>query len=214
MSENLPAYRRAFNYMRDAKVTVSMTLGLLATDLILGDSIAVHSDDSFGRQMEMAIPSAFATPDVTGNDAFDFALVTGNTAISLEAARRTTSYKVLGATAIGAQLASSSADALVDQTNWVSNSTADVGSSAIGVAWATMFLLDRTASAENETNHKRWKGATALFMGSMTLGALIVMGGDDGKLDMLSHGSAIAIGAIAYRFGAWRKQYKTVYSKT
>jgi hypothetical protein len=181
-----------------------MSLGIIATNLMCGDSLVVHSDDPLEKQMAMAFPSAFGTPDATGVKALDLAGVTATTLISFEAARRTTSLGSLAAMGISAQFAGCGADALVDQTGWVENAT-DSGSSAMGVAWMTKFLLDRIESAEDETKKRRWKIATAAYAGAMTLGAYILLG-DDGKLDMVSHGSALVVGAVAYGIDAWRKR--------
>lgn len=199
-------YRRAFNYLRDAKTTVAMSMGIVATNFIFGDSLVVHSDDSIEKQMEMALPSAFGTPDATGVKALDFAGVTATTLISLEAARSTTSPGSLAVMGLSAQAASCGADALVDQSGWITNAT-DSGSSAMGVAWMTKFLLDRTASTEDETKRRRWKAATAVYIGAMTLGAYVLFG-DDGKLDMVAHGSAVVVATTAYQLGAWRKKRK------
>lgn len=206
MSETLPFHRRAFNYVQEAKATIAGSMGILAVNLLYGDSLVVHSDDPVTKQMEMAVPSAFGTPDATGNKVLDFAGVTGYTLISLEAARRTTSLGSLAAMGVGAQLASCGADALVDQTGWITNAT-DSGSSAMGMAWMTKVLLDRTASAKNETKKRRWQIATTALVGSLTLGAYLWLG-DDGKLDMISHGSAFAVGVAGYKLGAWRKAHK------
>jgi hypothetical protein len=206
MSESLPAYRRAFNYLQEAKATIAGSLGILAVNLMYGDSLVVHSDDPITKQLEMAVPSAFGTPDATGNAVLDFAGVTGYTLISLEAARRTTSLQALAAMGVSAQLVSCGTDALVDQTGWIAGAT-DSGSSAMGMAWMTKVLLDRTASAEDKTKKRRWKMATTALVGSLTLGAYLWLG-DDGKLDMISHGSAFAVGVAGYKLGAWRKRHQ------
>lgn len=199
-------YRRVFDYLKDAKLTVSTTLGFVAINVMYGDRLVVHSSDPLERQLEMAIPSAFGTPDATGVRVLDFGGVTALTMATLEASRRTTPVRELVPIAVGAQVVSCGTDALVDQTGVVGD-TMDVGSSAIAVAWGTKFFLDHIASAEDETSRRRWKLGAAAFASTLTLGAYVFLGGDDGKLDLISHCSALAVGATAYRFGSWRRDY-------
>lgn len=205
--ENRTIYRRAIDYLKDAKVTVAAALGLVAVNLVYGDSLAVHTSDPLTKQLEMAIPSAFGTPDGIGIKELDFAGATGLTLATLEAARRTTPLRELAATAISAQMISCGTDALIDQTGLIGN-TVDVGSSSIAAAWGTKFLLDRAVSAEDETKRRRWKLGAAAFASIMTFGAYVFLGGDDGKIDMISHGSALAVGVAAYRFGTWRNTHR------
>jgi hypothetical protein len=206
--ENRTIYRRAFDRLKDAKLTVAGTVGIVAVNMMCGDSnLVVHSGDSIAKQMEMAIPSAFGSPEATGFKVLDFGGVTAFTAASLEATRRTTSVPELGAIAISAQVVSAGTDALADQVGLVQN-TLDVGSSSIAVAWGTKFFLDHIASAEDETTRRRWKMGAAAFAGTLTFGAWAFLGGDDGKLDLISHTSALAVSAIAYRFGSWRRDHK------
>ncbi len=213
MSETLPLYRRAFNYIKDAKLTVTTALGMTAINLMCGDSLVVDSSDPIAKQMEMAIPSAFGTPDATGVRALDFGGCTALTLSTLEAARRTSTIPELGATAVSAQMISCGTDALVDQTGLVGD-TLDVGSSAVAVAFGTKFFLDHIASAEDETKRRRWQLGGAAFAGALTFGAYAFLGGDDGKLDLISHSSALVVGAVAYRFGSWRKEHKEDSSET
>lgn len=207
MSETSPLYRRAFDRLKDAKVTVVAALGTVAINVMYGNSLMVDSTEPVAKQLEMAIPSAFGTPTATGVWALDFGGCTGLTMATLEAARRTTSVPELAATAVSAQVISCGTDALIDQTGLIGNTT-DVGSSAIAVAWGTKFFLDRIASAEDETKRRRWQLGGAAFAGALTLGAYAFLGGDDGKLDMISHCSALAVGAVAYRVSAWRKEHR------
>jgi len=199
-------YHRVLDRLKDAKLTIGASLSMVAINLMYGDSLVVNSTDSLAKQMEMALPSAFGTPDATGVDVLDFGGSAAFTMAGLEAARRTTPLDELAVTAISAQMISCGTDALIDQTGLIHNAT-DVGSSAIGVAWAMKFLLDRTANAEDETAKRRWKAATVVFAGTLTLGAYAFLGGDDGKLDMISHASAFAVGAAAYKFGTWRRHH-------
>jgi hypothetical protein len=205
--ENRTIYRRAIDRLKEAKITIVGTIGIVAVNLMYGDSLAVNTGDSIPKQLKMAIPSAFGTPHATGVDVLDFGGVTALTAASLEAVRRTTPLRELVPLAVSAQMISCGTDALISQTDMVGN-TLDVGSSAIATAWMAKFLLDRSASAEDETTRRRWKLGAAAFAGTMTFGAWAFLGGDDGKLDLISHTSALAVGAIAYRFGSWRKNHK------
>ena len=103
MSETSPLYRRVFDRLKDAKVGISTTLGMVAINLMCGDSnLSVYSDESLKKQLEMAVPSAFATPDTTGVKALDFGSVAVLMGASVEAARRTTSYTGIAATALSA----------------------------------------------------------------------------------------------------------------
>ncbi len=202
--DNRSLYRRAIDRVRDAKVTVAGTLGLVAVNVMYGDSLAVHSTDSFGRQMQMAIPSAFGTPHATGIRALDFGGVTAFTAAGLEAARRTTTLPELGAVAVTAQMVSCGTDAIVSGVV-PGFDTLDVGSSAMSVAWITKFMLDRAYSAEDDTKRRRWRLGMAAFAGAMTVGTYGILGGDNGAMNIVAHGSAMTVGAVAYRFGKWRR---------
>ncbi len=207
MSETLPSYKRAWEHLKAAKMTASAGLGLLATNLLCGSDLIIHSNEPFGEQMEKALPSAAATPDVTGYAPIDFSVVTGNFLVSMEAARRTTPLSELAATATGGQIASCTTDALADQTGWV-NSAADAGSSGMAVAVAAKFLCDKIASAEDDAIRRRWKIGAAAYAAVMTFCAFLVVGGEDAKLDMLSHSSAIAVGIAAHRLGTRRKNHQ------
>lgn len=199
-----PLMRRAIDRIKDAKVTVAGTLGLIAVNVMYGDSLAVHSTDSFGRQMEMAIPSAFGTPHATGVRVLDFGGVTAFTAAGLEAARRTTTLAELGAIAATAQVVSCGSDAIVSRLDPTFD-TLDVGSSAMSAAWITKFMLDRAYSADDATTRRRWQLGVAAFAGVMTAGTYAFLGGDNGAMNIVAHGSAMTVGAVAYRFGRWRR---------
>ena len=205
--EERTIFRRTIDYLKDAKVTVVAALGLVAVNVMYGDSLTVHTSDPLVRQLEMAVPSAFGTPDATGVGALDFGGVTTLTLTTLEVARRTTSLRELAAIAISAQMVSCGTDALIDQTGLIGNTT-DVGSSAIAMALGTKFLLDRVVSADSENTRRLWRLGAAAYAAAMTLGAYAFLGGDDGKLDMISHCSALAVGAVAYRLGAWRRDHR------
>lgn len=199
-----PLMRRAIDRIKDAKVTVAGTLGLIAVNVMYGDSFAVHSTDSFGRQMEMAIPSAFGTPQATGVRVLDFGGVTAFTAAGLEAARRTTTLTELGAIAATAQVVSCGSDAIVSRLDSTFD-TLDVGSSAMSTAWITKWMLDRAYSANDPLSRRRWQLGVAAFASVMTVGTYAFLGGDNGAMNIVAHGSAMTVGAIAYRFGRWRR---------
>lgn len=199
-----PLMRRAIDHIKDAKVTVAGTLVLTAVNIMYGDSLAVHSTDSFGRQMEMAIPSAFGTPHATGVRVLDFGGVTAFTAAGLEAARRTTTLSELGAIAATAQMVSCGSDAIVSRLDPTFD-TLDVGSSAMSAAWITKFMLGRAYSADDATTRRRWQLGVAAFASVMTAGTYAFLGGDNGAMNIVAHGSAMTVGAVAYRFGRWRR---------
>lgn len=200
----MPRMRRAIDCIKDAKVTVAGTLGLIAVNVMYGDSLAVHSTDSFGRQMQMAISSAFGTPQATGVRVLDFGGVTAFTAARLEAARRTTTLTELGAIAVAAQMVSCGSDAIVSRLDSTFD-TLDVGSSAMNTAWITKWMLDRAYSADDPLSRRRWQLGVAAFASVMTVGTSAFLGGDNGAMNIVAHGSAMTVGAVAYRFGRWRR---------
>src|ERR1700751_3409257 len=104
MSEKTPMYRRAYDRVREAKTTVNVMLGLVAMNVILGDSISVHSNDSIAKQMEDSIPAAFLTPEITGNRPLDVGIVTAFSGVAVEAGRRTSTIPEMAATALGGEL--------------------------------------------------------------------------------------------------------------
>lgn len=199
-----PFVRRAIDRVKDAKVTVAGTLGLIAVNVMYGDSLAVQSTDSLGRQMAMAVPSAFGTPQATGVRVLDFGGVTAFTATGLEMARRTTTLTELGAIAATAQIVSCGSDTIVSRIDPTFD-TLDVGSSAMSAAWITKFMLDRAYSADDATTRRRWRLGAAAFAGVMTVGTYAFLGGDNGAMNIVAHGSAMTVGAVAHRFGRWRK---------
>jgi hypothetical protein len=204
MSESLPLYRRAYDRLRESATTINATLGLLAMNAILGDSIAVHSNDPIAKQMEDTLPAAFLTPEITGNRPIDVGIVTAFSAVSVEAARRTSTVGEMAVTAVGGEVVSSGVDAIVGQTGWTGD-VIDRGPSSAGVAIGARFFLDKIAAAETPAAKRGWKIAGGVFAGALTLGAFVVVGGDDGKMDMISHGSALFVGLAAHKIGARRK---------
>jgi hypothetical protein len=130
-------------------------------------------------------------------------------ALGIEGARRSTTLKGLGATALSAQVASCAADAVADRT-WLTaaeRAQEDVGFSAVSVALLAKFLLDRSASAKNPRAKLCWRTGALALAAFMTGGLYLIDGSNGGKLDITAHGAAFMVGAAAYRLGKWRKEH-------
>lgn len=212
MQEVPSVYHRTVDYLKNAKAMVALSMGMLAINVMSGTSLEIHSDTPATKQLELALPSAFIAPQATSSDTLNYLGLVLVAGAGLETARRTTSTKGLIATGVGAQIASCGADALVDQTGLIHNEI-DVGFSGITVAWLTKFMLDKSLSAETLSKKRLWKlglGAMAVFMSA---GAYVVdrHGAD---LDVVSHAAGIAVGALAYRLGTWRKEHMANTDKT
>lgn len=208
---NVP--RQAWELAKSARYAVAFAAGMLALGAMGGDAFEVRADDPLYKQAALALPSAFPVPEVTGNEALDLGIQTSTAVAAFEAARHTSTWRELGLTAVGAQLASCALDAGVERTGWLSPEERvqkDVGFSSISIAWATKFLLDRSIGAEDEKNRWMWRGAAAAFAGAMTAGAYLVEGSNGGKLDVVAHFGGLAAGAVAYRLGEWRKNHSRV----
>ena len=200
------------NKLADFRVTAAVTIGLIFANAFNNDPLIVRGNDSLAKKAALALPSALPAPDISGNRLADIGLEIGTSAISIEAARRTSTLKELGTVAVGAQLSACAVNALVENGSWLNQtekSQEDIGFSAISVAWFTKFLLDRSASSENNRSKNLWRASAALFAGAMTVGAYFVENNNGGKLDMLSHGAGITVGVLGYLFGHWRKAHKS-----
>jgi hypothetical protein len=202
---------RAWDVAKNARMSVLVSAGMLLANVVDPDALSMHADASIGERARMAIPSALPAPEITGNQPFDISIAIGATVVGLESVRRTSTAKEIVAMGFGAQVLSCALDAGVEQTGWLDKAEGiqeDVGFSAIGTAWFSKFLLDRSTSAKSKKESLLWKAGFVAFAGAVTVGAYLVEGSNGGKLDMVAHFGGLVVGALAHRLGKWRKTHK------
>lgn len=209
----MAALRNAYEYTRNAVrepyITASVSLGLLMAELGPRSAMVVHADDPLAKQMELALPSALPTPEMTGSRPVDTALHIGLTGASLEIARRTSSRRELLTSAVGAQALACAAGAGVERSGWL-NSTEraqeDVGFSSIFTAWFTKYLFDRWSQAKTPREKLRYVGGMAAGAGAIV--GLALMDSKGAKLDLTAHFSGAFTGWAAHMRGGARQEVK------
>ncbi len=215
--DNIDRLKGLFRRRHEALVVL---LGTFLTDFYAHHAASMQTGAGIIKHIEEAVPSAMipakVSPDLIGHpsDKLDLAIDVAPLATAAILAKgKNTTTKDMVLMLGSAQALATAADIAVVQTHLVSateKTQADVGSSALTIAMFTKYLFDKMAQAETKREKLAWRAITAVFIGTVTVGAAF-LDSRNFTTNLSSHTSGAVVGAAESKREQKRQQKNNVY---